>query len=204
MNKGIYEKILPNGKFIVFSEKPSFSFTEVEQVHGNDIVEASLKKLKADGLYSQKESSHIWGIKTADCLPIFLQGKNGNALVHAGWRGLHSKILENPQLKKIAPIYAFIGPHIHVDSYQVGEDFKNYFPQEYFKFLDDALYFDLTKYAQDALVEYYQNISVEDSGICTFSSSLFHSYRRNKTTQRNWNLFIPDTYNFDYNKEKSS
>jgi len=71
------------------------------------------------------------GIQTADCVPILIADKNALvvAAVHAGWRGIASRIAYKT-VKKIVEAYsispadliAAIGPHSAVCCYEVGEE----------------------------------------------------------------------------------
>ncbi|MFA6239031.1 MAG: polyphenol oxidase family protein [Bacteriovorax sp.] len=189
--KTVFEKELPRGRFKVFSEKPEFEFVRVKQTHSSIVLpKENCNEIEADGMVGS--SSVPMAILTADCLPVVLLGERDHAFVHAGWRGLHNEILKDERIKKIKPIYAFIGPHISVDVYEVQPDFKNNFKElKAFIEIGGKLFFDLSVIAKKQLEATYPGIKIEESGICTFSDERFHSYRRNKTNQRNWNIYIP-------------
>jgi YfiH family protein len=190
----VFEKQLPQGQFCVYQSRPDFNLIRVRQTHSSIVLdEKNCNELEADGMVGT--SSTPMAILTADCVPILLLGEKEHAIVHAGWRGLHNQILTNELIKKINPTYAFIGPHISVDNYEVQEDFL-----ENFEYLDykgafvqknDKWYFDLAVMTKFQLEKAYPGIKIEESGIDTFSNELFFSYRRNKTTDRNWNVYIP-------------
>lgn len=187
----ILEKELPRGRFCVYDERPEFDLVRVKQTHSFIVLhEKNCNELEADGMVG--DSSSPMAILTADCLPILLLGEKEHAFIHAGWRGLHNKILNNDLIKKIKPFYAFIGPHISVKSYEVQPDFKNNFstPDAFIEH-EGKLFFDLSVVARKQLVTFYQGIRIEESGLCTFEDVRLHSYRRNKTTKRNWNVYIP-------------
>ena len=81
------------------------------------------------------------GVSTADCIPVLLYDKEKHALcaIHAGWRGTVKRIVEKaveamglaygtqPQQLK-----AQIGPGIHLDSFEVGDEVYETFLQERF------------------------------------------------------------------------
>jgi copper oxidase (laccase) domain-containing protein len=161
----------------------------LKQIHSPIILPATKNNLEAegDGLLNY---GLPFAIKTADCLPILILGKNGQALLHAGWRGLFNKIISQPQIKGINPYYAFIGPAISHEHYEVQNDFLKNFDDFIHK--DGKTYFDLKLEASKQLKKNYPSIEVEDCGICTFSNERLNSYRRDKNQQRNWNLFIPN------------
>ena len=88
----------------------------------------------ADGYVTNKKGITL-GVKTADCVPILLEGRshNGDVIavgaVHAGWRGTVGGIQKNAVEKLVSlygvkpqNIYACIGPCIHKCCFEVGED----------------------------------------------------------------------------------
>jgi YfiH family protein len=187
----LFEKSLPSGKYIVFSDKPKVEVLTVKQTHSSIVLnEMSCQGLEADAIVGTQLNPKA--ILTADCLPIIVLGKKGHAVVHAGWRGLKSEILLSSEIAKLDPFYAFIGPHISVAHYEVQADFKNEFNDDLFiESRSEKLFFNLSKVAKAQLSEAYKNIRIEESEICTFSNINFHSYRRDKTTKRNWNVYFP-------------
>lgn len=189
--KLIFEKKLPRGHFFVYQSQPHFELIRVKQTHSNIVLnEKHCQGLEADGIVGN--SSTPLAILTADCLPVVLLGKTDHAFIHAGWRGLHNEILNNELIQKINPFYAFIGPHISVMNYEVQSDFRNNFNvKEAFIEQNGKLYFDLSKVVQKQLQSFYPEIEIEISEDCTFSNHNLHSYRRNKTTERNWNIYRP-------------
>lgn len=188
----VFKKALPRGRFCVYKTKPEIDFIKVKQTHSSIILNESRCDgiTEADGIIGQ--SNIPMAILTADCLPIVLIGKNEHAFIHAGWKGLQNNILKNELIKKIDPYYAFIGPHIRSENYEVQKDFKeNFNDPKAFNEKNGVLFFNLLHVAQTQLESAYPGIEIEESGICTFTHLDFHSYRRNKTTQRNWNIYIP-------------
>ena len=88
----------------------------------------------ADGYVTNKKGITL-GVKTADCVPILLEGRSDNGeviavgAVHAGWRGTVGGIQKNAVEKLVSlygvkpqNIYACIGPCIHKCCFEVGED----------------------------------------------------------------------------------
>lgn len=194
-SKVIFKHQTPYGDFVVFNQRPNhFSFKKVKQIHSNINVQesASSEQIEADGIISQSKNPLC--IVTADCLPIFIQGEFGHAMIHAGWKGLHDEILLQEEIKKLNPLYAFIGPHISQKSYEVGPEFIEHFKHfpESINQINQKTFLSLSNVAINQLKNLNTDILIEQSGVCTFVDPHFHSYRRNKTEQRNWNIFIPN------------
>lgn len=186
----VFEKKLPRGKFCVYQSRPEFELLRVKQTHSSIVLPDNLcNEREADGMVGN--STTPMAILTADCLPILILGKSDHAFIHAGWRGLQNEILKNELIKKIAPVYAFIGPHISLEHYEVQPDFKENFKQyDAFREIDGKTFFDLSLVARAQLEAAYPGIQIEESGLCTFADARFHSYRQNKTANRNWNIYI--------------
>jgi YfiH family protein len=188
-----YEAPLLRGRFIVFSQKPDFDFLKVKQIHSDIVIPSSQCDLEsqADGIMGSDKLPKA--ILTADCVPLVLIGQDSHVVIHAGWRGLAQNILTNDLVKKINPTYAFIGPHIRPENYEVQADFKSNFSNftDAFTQHHGNIYFNLSHVATLQLTQAYPNIVIEDCGLCTFADQKFHSYRRNKTIERNWNIYFP-------------
>ncbi|RLA64101.1 MAG: polyphenol oxidoreductase [Epsilonproteobacteria bacterium] len=185
----IFKKKFPEGQFTVFNAPPNFDFKKINQVHGTNIVSSG--DVQADGLISSSKDN--LAIITADCMPILLIGAQGDAFIHAGWRGLQSGILKKDILKSIGVNKAFIGPHINNCCFEVTSEFLNYFPRSYFKEKNGKYYFSLKDVAMLHLKNYFGNIEISYAKECTHCDLKFHSYRRNRTIKRNWNIWIPLT-----------
>jgi len=66
----------------------------LEQVHGSDILISPSESRSADGAV-MAVPGRVPGIRTADCLPVFLGSADYIAGGHAGWRGLADGIAGN-------------------------------------------------------------------------------------------------------------
>ncbi len=115
-------------------------YATLEQVHGNRVVAVSSGEPgpipDADGLVTD-ENELALVIRTADCVPVFFfdPAHRSIGLVHAGWRGAQKKILSEavellrrkyqsePRRLRVA-----MGPSICPRCYEVGEEFRDYFP----------------------------------------------------------------------------
>lgn len=75
-----------------------------------------------------EESGVFVGLTTADCLPIMLisETEKKGAIVHAGWRGLAGgiipRVIESMSGVNVRQLFAWIGPSIAMDDYEVGEE----------------------------------------------------------------------------------
>lgn len=189
-----FEASLLRGRFIVFNQKPEFDLLKVKQIHSNIVVsedQCQSQLTEADGIIGSELVPKA--ILTADCVPLVLIGKDSHVVIHAGWRGLAQNILSHELVKNINPTYAYIGPHIRPEHYEVQADFLANFPDfpEAFTRHHGNIYFNLAYVANQQLKTAYPGIVIEDSGFCTFANLKFHSYRRNKTIERNWNIYFP-------------
>lgn len=188
MKTSIYQKTFSQAKFEVFTEEPSFSINKVKQVHGVVILNVEKITSDADGIFTDKKNIKL-AIVTADCIPLVVQGENGFAHLHAGWRGVCDNIMTQKEIRNLIPSYFFLGPHIQACCYEVAQDFTKNFPNsDHFQNKDGKIYFDLGQEAQARIQESFPNAKIEHSGVCTCCNEKFHSYRRNKTPLRNWNI----------------
>ena len=78
------------------------------------------------------------GVSTADCIPILLYDEVHHAIcaIHAGWRGTVARIAEKAIAEMKAAygtrpehLKAQIGPGIHLDSFEVGDEVYETFAQ---------------------------------------------------------------------------
>lgn len=187
-----YSENLNKGRFETWTHKPEMYLVHVTQVHGVDIVSPETLPCDADGIVvSWEDLDRPLAIKTADCLPIVIEGQKGVVFLHAGWRGLAHGILERPEISMIVPQRVFIGPSIHECCFEVSQDFNAHFPESpYFIKRGDQHFFNLQEEAKRRLRKTFPNLLVEIAPICTCCNLDFHSYRRDKTKERNWNLYI--------------
>lgn len=165
----------------------------LKQIHSNIVVPATNDSaLEADAHYTQCPDLHLC-IYTADCMPIMMTDGKTIAAVHAGWKGLFSSILTNVVSRcfdQPEAVGAFIGPHIHLESFEFGkQDLEKY--KENYKPLIDAtgsviessqknkVHIDLKTLAEHELkligVKHINHLNIN-----TFKSKKHHSYRRDK------------------------
>ena len=93
-----------------------------------------------DALMTDVEGICI-GVSTADCIPVLLYDPTHRAVcaIHAGWRGTVKRITEQAvgQMTQVygtnpSDIVAQIGPGIHLDSFEVGDEVYEAFDNEGF------------------------------------------------------------------------
>ena len=82
------------------------------------------------------------GVSTADCIPVLLYDKvhHASCAIHAGWRGTAQRIVEKSVAKMTAvygtqptDIITQIGPGIHLDGFEVGDEVYEAFVNEGFQ-----------------------------------------------------------------------
>lgn len=121
----------PENTLITLNQTHSNQVHYVDKKHTNPIA------LDGDAMVTSTPYL-VLGIRTADCLPILLADPTNHviAAIHAGWRGLHSKIISKTlnlmrdQGAKCEKIQVAIGPHIHQKNYEVDADLHNLFCTE--------------------------------------------------------------------------
>lgn len=124
-------------------------------------------------------------VRTADCVPLVLEGDGAIGVVHAGWRGLAAGIVQTTidALGSVRRVH--IGPHIRVGCYEFGEEELD----EVAAALGETVRgvtnwgtpaLDLTAGVRSALGD----LRVGDGGACTACSGLYYSWRARKDTAR--------------------
>ncbi len=103
------------------------------QVHGTELREWYAPPENGGFAAPGAELPHVDGhvtsrpglgllVLVADCLPVALAGGGRLAMVHCGWRGLASGILERALAEFEEPPAAAVGPGIGPCCYEVGEE----------------------------------------------------------------------------------
>lgn len=173
----------------------------LNQAHSNHVINLDQNNSDeiADGSYTTHKNK-VCVILTGDCLPILLCDKTGKeiAAVHGGWRGLLAGVIESALMYfKSSPenIYAWLGPAIGPQVYEVGDDVRDPFiavdknathafkPYKQSKWLANIYLL-----AQQRL-EKYGVTAIYGGNHCTYSEAdKFFSHRRDKETGRMANL----------------
>ncbi len=142
---------------------------------------------QTDAFITDKKCLPI-AIFTADCLSIFLYDYNtpSVAIVHAGWRssktGITAKTIRLMREKfntKVKDLHATFGPAIRKCCYEVGEEFKNYFPGAV-SGINNKYYLDLVKVNREQLLSLgVKDANILDNNICTYCrNDEFFSFRK--------------------------
>jgi hypothetical protein len=134
------------------------------------------------------------GVSTADCIPILLYDEAHHAIcaIHAGWRGTVARIAEKAIAEMNAAydtrpehIKAQIGPGIHLDSFEVGDEVYKAFAQAGFDMTPISVkkekwHIDLPECnRQQLIVAGLEPHNIRVSPICTFQQSAdYFSARR--------------------------
>ena len=87
----------------------------VNQVHGRDVINANQATPESSGdVIIDYGDEFAIAVLVADCLPILLVDEDSPtlAVVHAGWRGLESNVLESAleNFEHHDAVHAFLGP----------------------------------------------------------------------------------------------
>ncbi len=104
----------------------------INQVHGRDVVSANQATTESSGdVIVDYGDGFAVAVLVADCLPILLVDEDSPtlAVVHAGWRGLQSNVLESAMesFTHRDAVHAFLGPCISSAAYQVGPEVAEHF-----------------------------------------------------------------------------
>jgi YfiH family protein len=172
-----------------------------KQIHGDDILVAQKSSVIASegkqsiipigcpdaDAYITNEKNLPIAIRTADCVPVFIFDPRHRVigLAHAGWKGTHKSIASKTVLQMQAKygslpadLKIFLGPSIHECCYQVGQEFRGFFPSNV-KERDGHLYLDVISANRDQLLQAgVLSANILDSGICTSCHKNYFSHRR--------------------------
>ncbi len=177
---------------------------ELQQLHTDKVVQVTTEHAGkgyvaiADAMVTDQKHV-VLSVCTSDCLPVCMYDpiQGVIAVVHAGWRGVHGRIILKTIVKMTQTygsqpkdILAWIGPAISGESYGFKKElFDTQDANRYFKQLGgitetkDMFYTDLKKVAQEQLLRAGVTSShIEISDICTYENESFFSYRSGDRT----------------------
>ncbi|MGZ3770677.1 MAG: peptidoglycan editing factor PgeF [Bdellovibrio sp.] len=193
---------------------PDYQLMRLKQIHSDSVVASDGNSIDYSTLadaHFTKDKKLALCVITADCVPLFLYDSETKLIsgVHAGWRGVASKIIPKAiqtliqHGAKAQNITAIIGPHIQKNSFEVGNDVRdkilssiriekndenisaeyriNEFAKFYVSLPEQKSLVDLNLIVRTQLEQ--QNINLEnvfDLHIDTVQNKDFHSYRRDK------------------------
>ena len=184
---------------------PQVQFARIKQIHSDKVVttDAVLPQSDwqiADAHISKKANLGLC-ISTADCVPLMIYDHKTKWMgsIHAGWRGVATKIISNTIAAlvnegcKPQDLEVFVGPHIQKNSFEVGNDVRDQILSSInFAASDEESLFHQKLSAEKSLVDIHQvvkeqliqnqipNDQVHALFIDTFTDKRFHSHRRDK------------------------
>ena len=187
-----------DGSFFLDNRLPVFrDWIVPDQVHGTRILTITDRKditpeslSQTDGIISNLRGQ-IFGVKLADCNGIIILWKEWYAVLHAGWRGLAGGIIGQAFRKleesgeSTHECQVFCSPSIRACCYEVGESFREHFPEDCFNQEEERIHLDMIAYIQKILQSNHiplENIHIDSR--CTCCDHKYYSYRRDKTSQR--------------------
>ena len=161
----------------------------LNQVHGSEIIHNPESGASADGMILSRGQSSP-GIRTADCLPVFMSSSFHTAAFHAGWKGLASGISYR-MIKEFPnePDFIVLGNCICGDCYQVGPDVREKVLRGLPEHMHSPGRLDLKRAALDqmaaaGLSEECTIFDVQECTVCR--KDLFFSFRAEGTHLRNF------------------
>jgi polyphenol oxidase len=177
-----------------------------KQVHGCGVAEVRMlgeNVGEVDALFSKARLPI--GVVTADCVPVLLARKDGGAVAaaHAGWKGTEARVVHEllARLKasgeKLSDWVGAVGPAIGPCCYEVSEELAESFRAQFSKLgfghaVPRFRILDLPSINEWELKS--AGISVDVLRQCTQCTggvdSVFHSYRREKGTGRQWSVVV--------------
>jgi len=124
-------------------------------------------------------------VRTADCVPIVLEGDGTIGVVHAGWRGLAQGVVAAAISAMGGARRALVGPHIRVGCYEFGDNDLDEVAAALGEGVRgrttwDTPALDLTAATRAALGD----LPVVDAGACTACTDLYFSWRARKEPAR--------------------
>jgi YfiH family protein len=203
--QGIHHGFLGNALNLKVPERESSAARFCEIFNANTL--SLLKQNHTDKIQMVDKSQHVYdmeeadafiiknytffknqafGILTADCIPLILLLDGNLALIHSGWRGLVSGIIEKvikklQEFSKADVLYAAIGPCAGSQLYEVGKEvieqlaenavYKNSGKEKYLLSLVDSASSIINK-------SFLGKTVISSSDICVISNENFFSYRR--------------------------
>lgn len=172
-----------------------FGWMYARQVHGNNVLvvdNADRAGEDADAIVTRTHGLTI-SVQIGDCAPIALVGDDGSiAAVHAGWKGLRAGIIKHAaeSMRELGAtdIQAALGPCIHAECYEFGEDQLKNFAEHWGPSIigeteDGTPAFDLPAAVKEECKSAGVTV-VYESPFCTACSGQHFSYRKQQTTKR--------------------
>ena len=176
-----------------FFESLGLSISNVSyqrQIHSDIIhtVDCGGDNGESDALITNKKNLGL-AVSIADCTPVFIYDVKNKIIgaIHSGWRGTESKIVEKTLVKmmndfnsKPVNLFAYIGPSISQNNYEVGSEVAEKFDKTFVKEKGDKFLLDVAGINYKVLLNFgIPKNQIQKSQLCTYEfNELLHSYRR--------------------------
>ena len=160
----------------------------MRQVHGTTVLTVTAPGehagADADAAITRVPGARL-AVRTADCVPVVLVGDDVVGVVHAGWRGLASGVVQHTIAAMSGAREAHIGPHIRAGCYEFGADDLDEVTESLGTGVRATTTWgtpalDLAAGVRAAL----GNIPVDDNGACTACSDIYYSWRARRESAR--------------------
>ena len=168
----------------------SSKLVTINQIHSPEILIVDSPGFydPADGIIN-KGGNLVCSIKVADCLPVFFINDKSKTigLVHAGWRGISSGIIERfvngikVCNENIIDFYVLIGPSIQPCCFEIMDDVLDHFDSKFYTLMKNNKYrVNLQAWTVDQLIKFgFSKEKISNINKCTFCmDDLYHSFRR--------------------------
>jgi copper oxidase (laccase) domain-containing protein len=127
----------------------------------------------------------VFGIRTADCVPLILRQGSLFALIHAGWRGLANGVIEK-SIRRLSQgagssekLVAAIGAAARGCCYTIGDEVAQAIgARAETAIVDGQLKLDTSKTAENIIRSMSRGAEISQIGACTICDRSYHSYRR--------------------------
>jgi len=191
---------------------PGYKFIFQEQTH-SDMIKV-INEDEIEDSFVEGENSIIIGnsdamitdldnvilsVYVADCGGVLIYEKVNRciAAVHSGWQGSLKNIVGKTIIRmgeeygsRAKDLLVYLSPCASVDNFEVGDEFKEYFPKSVREF-NGKLYFNNKKEIKLQLLEKgVIDKNIEISSLCTISNKNLHSFRRDKEKSGRMAVFI--------------
>jgi YfiH family protein len=109
---------------------PDFTWSRMKQTHSNIVLQAPFEGAPEGDAQITRQHLLAISVRTADCVPVMIHDPESGqiAAIHAGWRGIENEIIRTTgaslmkRAQSLKSAFAWIGPHIAVESFEVGLD----------------------------------------------------------------------------------
>ena len=184
-----YSRSIDRLEFAKSLELDYHNIIEPSQVHSNNVEICTKSGVveNTDGVITRNREL-VLSIQVADCIPVYIFDKQNHnfGLVHAGWRGVQSGIVENSIEKMLQlnsdskDIKILLGPSIRQCCFEVGPEVGNIFDTKFqYNGKADRTQLDLQGVVFSKLIENgIMRNKIIDVEECTCCSNKYHSFRR--------------------------